>query len=257
MPAKTNSLPSHAIRVRHGYPRNAQPGFTLIELLVVIAILASMLLPAIARSKAKALQIKCASNQHQISIGYHLYVDDNLENYPVQQGWAAVGGKQSNFTQGYALDYGSLVAEDRRPLNAYVRNVDTFHCPADHGDALNPQTKTAWDGWGNSYLVEWATEAFRVQHVTGDAAATPGSVNATPIKSTTIARSPVNKIIQGDWPWHANRSVVDPRSVWHNYKGQRFENMLFGDGHVMKYFFPPQMDGWISSPAPDSNWSWW
>ena len=69
-------------------PRYLSRAFSLVELLVVIAIiaiLASLLLPALGRSKAQAYNAACVGNLRQLGIATRLYSTDNQEHLPTAE----------------------------------------------------------------------------------------------------------------------------------------------------------------------------
>jgi prepilin-type N-terminal cleavage/methylation domain-containing protein len=102
--------------------------FTLIELLVVIAIiaiLAAMLLPALSRAKAKALQANCISNLRQMGVAFQFYADQNKDLFPNYTGLHANGSLADPMNP---ADRSLMWFEQLRVLVSSANQVSNFVC---------------------------------------------------------------------------------------------------------------------------------
>ena len=140
--------------------------FTLIELLVVIAIiaiLAGMLLPALAKAKAKTIQIKCTGNQKQLMLATIMYMTDSDDYTPHPGGdfdtslptWLMKPTNNPKFGSDSNMITGQLWK--------YVTERKVFTCPADLKEA-KPTSKlfTGRNQTNTSYLMNGALCAYAI-----------------------------------------------------------------------------------------------
>lgn len=226
-----------AVRLSTGH--KAVDGFTLIELLVVIAIiaiLASMLLPALAKAKQRALTNGCINNIKEIGRSYAMYSADNKQKIPITRLQRTVSntsegthwswddyvmgylGSPFNIYSGKAtwrIDWnpaaGGLSDQKPQPHKWAV-------CPADKvrawDDITKDPTTAAWRGIHRSYAMPQhnggkPTANFNWDPNTGNNIPTASTWPPNPGMKTAIGlvlqqNSPQGDINNGWWAWRSN-----------------------------------------------------